>query len=118
MSMDCDCITCKGKDVNMEGIRVATEEVLPFVKQDLLKLRYPNHPLPFRYDGWLASLFAFSQAVRHNRAHNVTNVVYYTDNKWMLKYSTELATKFGMEIRPHSDAPAHARNVCEYNPGE
>ena len=114
--MKCDCPTCNGKDYNPIGIEVAEKEVTPFFKQELLKLRYPAHPFPMRYDGLFASILCFGQALAYNRAHAV-DMVYHTENKWMLKFSSELFAKFGMKVAHPSELKGEARLVCEFNVG-
>ncbi len=43
-SNKCNCPVCKGRDINSEGIKLAETEIIPFIKNELLKLPYPNHP--------------------------------------------------------------------------
>lgn len=112
--MICDCPVCKGKDHNPDGIKLAEKEVIPFIKRDLLQLKYPTHPFPLRYDGLLASVLCFSQALSYNRAHGI-EAVYYTENKWLLRFSKELNVKFGMPILHKSELKTIPKLVCEYN---
>ncbi len=113
--MKCDCPACNGKrDVNADGIQVAEKEVIPFFKIDLLKVKYPTHPFPMKYDGLFASLLCFGQALAYNRAHSV-DMVYHTENKWMLKFASELEVKFGMKVSHPSEMKGEPKLVCEYN---
>ncbi len=112
--MKCDCPTCKGKDHNALGIQVAEKEVIPFFKQELLKVAYPTHPFPIRYDGLLASCLCYGQALAYNRAHAV-DMVYHTENKWMLKFASELEAKFGMKVAHPSEMKGDPKYVCEFN---
>lgn len=112
--MNCNCSVCDGKDFNPIGLQLAEKEIIPFVKKDLLKLNYPEHPFPRKYTGLLASLFAYGQALAYNRAHSL-EAIYYTDSKWMLKYSSEFGTKFGMPTKPISELPKTYSVACEFN---
>lgn len=112
--MSCKCTICHGNDINQLGLLLATNEVIPFFKKDLLKLRYDDHPFPMKYDGLLASILAYSQALNYNRLHHCIGV-YYTQNKWMLKFSNELYIKFGMKTVHESELNTEAKFVCEYN---
>ena len=112
--MKCDCATCNGKDFNPIGIEVANKEVMPFFKQELLNLEYPTHPFPKKYDGLASSIFAFSQALAYNRAHKV-DMKYHTENKWMLKFKSELFEKFVMKIAHPSEMTGEPKYVCEFN---
>jgi len=114
MSCDKDCSVCRGRNFNVEGFKVAEDEVIPFFKRDLLQLKYVNHPFPLRYDGLLASCLAYSQALAYNRAHGCA-AVFYTDNKWMLKFSRELGEKFQMHTASKDQMPESYNEVCEYN---
>jgi hypothetical protein len=111
---NCTCPICQSKDPNKLGFDLAEKEVIPFLKKDVLKLKYLDHPFPMKYKGLLASAFAYSQALAYNRAHNVTGV-YYTSNQWLLKYSAELNTKFGMMVLHESEVPNNHYTVCEFN---
>lgn len=113
--MQCDCEICNGRSFNNAGIQLAESEIIPFFKQDLLKLKYPKHPFPMKYDGLLASVYAFGQALAYNRAHNIELAVYYTKNKWLLKYANELSKKFGMPILHESELKTSSKLVCEFN---
>lgn len=115
--MKCNCPVCNGRDFNPAGIELAEKEIIPFFKRELLNLRYPTHPFPMKYDGLLASLFSYGQALAYNRVHDVQNVVYYTQNKWLLKYSKEMGVKFGMPVLHESELRTTAYEVCEYNTG-
>jgi hypothetical protein len=115
--MKCDCPTCNGKDYNPIGIQIAEKEVIPFFKQELLKVKYPTHPFPLKYDGLLASLLCFGQALAYNRAHAV-HMGYYTENKWILKFGLELFDKFGMKVAHSSELKGEAKFVCEFNVGD
>ncbi len=112
--MNCDCPACNGRDVNLDGIQVAEKEVIPFFKEELLKLRYPTHPFPLRYDGLLAATLCYGQAVAYGRTHSIV-ATYHTENKWMLKFSEELFTKFGLKILHKSELKTEPQLVCEYN---
>lgn len=110
----CECTVCKGRDPNTDGIALADREVIPFFKEDLLKLRYPNHPLPMRFKGLLEVIYCYGQALAWNRAHSV-RAVFYTDNKWMLRFSSELEQKFGMKTDSKDNLPEESFAVCEFN---
>jgi hypothetical protein len=112
--MKCDCPSCNGKDFNPIGIQVAEKEVIPHFKNDLLKVKYPTHPFPMRYDGLLASCLCYGQALAYNRAHAI-DMVYHTENKWMLKFRSELEAKFGMKVAHPSEMKGEPRLVCEFN---
>lgn len=112
--MHCDCPVCNGRDFNAAGIQLAEKEVIPFIKKDLLNLRYPTHPFPLRYDGLLSSVFCYSQSLAYNKAHGI-EAIYYTENKWLLRYNKELTAKFGMPILHKSELKSCAKLVCEYN---
>jgi len=113
--MKCDCPVCNGKDYNAAGIQLAEKEIIPFFKQELLKLRYPTHPFPLKYKGLLASCFCYSQALSYNRAHGIENSVYHTENKWMVKFGNELSKKFGLPVLHKSELKSVPRLVCEFN---
>lgn len=118
--MNCKCSVCNGREptlINLAGVKTAEDEVIPFFKQDLLKLRYPDHPLPMKYSGLLASIFAYSQALTYDREHSVQSV-YHTDNEWMLKFSNELHSKFGMKTARPSELKGEYKLVCEFNTDE
>jgi hypothetical protein len=112
-----DCPICQGRDCNKEGVELAEAEVIPFFKVYLLKLRYPKHPFPVRYKGLTASIFCYSQALAYNRAHSI-NGVFYTDNKWMLKFGEQLAEKFGMGTDHKDNRPEKCSLACELNTQE
>jgi hypothetical protein len=111
---DCNCTVCKGRNYNKEGIELAEAEVIPFFKTELLKLRYPNHPFPLKYKGLFASVLCYSQALAYNRAHSIS-AVFHTDNKWMLKFSGQLAEKFGMKTDHTDNRPEDCGLACEFN---
>lgn len=113
--MRCQCPVCHGKDINKAGIELAEKEVIPFFKTELLKLQYPNHPFPRKYEGLLASVFCFAQALAFDRAHSYIGKKYYTENKWMLQHSESLQKRFGMPIFHVSELKTEAQRVCEFN---
>jgi len=115
--MKCDCPVCNGKDFNLAGTEVSQKEVIPFFKNELLKVKYPTHPFAMKYDGLLPSLLCYGQALAYNRAHSV-DMMYHTENKWMLKFSNELFAKFGMKVAHPSEMKGEPRYVCEFNVGE
>lgn len=110
-----NCLICHG-GCNYDGIQVAENEVIPFFKIDLLKLKYPNHPFPRRFKNLSASCFAFSQILAHVRGKNIT-ARYHTDNKWFNQYKDQLLIKFGIEIKFAKEAPENALEVCEFDLG-
>lgn len=111
---NCNCPTCNGKDFNALGIEVSDKEIIPFLKIEVLKLRYPTHPFPMKYDGLLASCFALGQVIAYDRKHK-TQSVFYTESKWILKYSNELTKKFGVPILHKSELKTPHKFVCEFN---
>lgn len=116
--MTCNCAVCNGRNYNQAGIDLADKEVIPFVKVQLLKLKYPKHPFPMKYDGLLASLLCYSQAIAYDRVHKEGPKKYYTDNPWMLKFKDELNNKFTEVIITSSSEislETLVREVCEYN---
>ena len=116
--MVCDCPICNGRDINQLGITFANKEVIPFVKIHLLKLKYPNHPIPYRYNGLLSSLMAYSQAVSYDKLHGNSGRKYYTDNIWILKFKNELNNKFSEVLicsKSEMEDESICREVCEYN---
>lgn len=112
--MSCACPVCKQRTPNLIGIEIAENEVIPFVKTELLKLRYPTHPFPHKYKDLVASIYAFSQALHQKRANNVEGK-YYTSNKWLLKFTKELEDRFGLPIVPESELNTNSILVCEFN---
>lgn len=110
-----DCHICRGQTY-LPGLQVAEQEVIPFVKRDLLKLRYPEHPFPHRLKEILQSCLAFGQLVNHVR-HRKPNEIhtYYTDQSNFLKFALELEDKFGIRVRPTSEVPPNHGEVCENN---
>lgn len=110
----CSCPVCKRREPNKVGIELAVQEVIPFIKKDLLRLQYPKHPFPLKYEGVLESALAYSQALAFNRAHSIS-ARYYTENKWLLKFSEELSQKFGMKPFHTSEMTEDTMNVCEFN---
>ena len=77
--MSCSC--CSDSGINMQGIELTEKEIFPFVKKEILCLRYPTHPIPIRYEGLMESLFAYGQALNYDRKHGIKNSIYYTENK-------------------------------------
>ena len=112
--MKCNCPVCDGKEIERGGITLAEKEVIPFFKQELLNLKYPTHPFPFKYRGLLAPIMCYSQALHYNRLHS-THTLYYTKNEWLLKYSDALFKKFGMKTVHKSELKADAKLACEFN---
>lgn len=115
--MNCDCPICKGRNINKEGIMLAESTVIPFVKNVILKLQYPKHPFPRKYISFYYSLLAYSQALAYSRAHNEPVNKYYTDNTFMLKFSSILNNKFPeLIITDISNmSNENVREVCEFN---
>ena len=110
-----DCPICQG-ETYLPGLQVAEQEVIPFVKRDLLKLRYPEHPFPHRLKGILQSCLAFGQLVNHVRHRLQPGThTYYTEQPNFLKFAVELEAKFGVRIRPTSAVPPEHGKVCENN---
>ena len=112
--MNCNCSICNGRDYNVEGIKLADREIIPFVKREILRLRFPDRPFPPKYQSITASLFCYSQALAYNRAHNIKGT-YYTDNKWMLKIGHKLAVQFGMPVDHKDNLPKIYDEACEFN---
>jgi len=108
-----NCTVCQQRNFNILGLQTAEQEVIPFIKTEVLKLRYSKHPLPFKYKGLLESLFAYSQALTFNRAHNIQGV-YYTENSLLIKYSSALNDKFGMPVYHKSQLTVKPKLVCEF----
>lgn len=113
--MNCKC--CQdGKDINNEGLELAEKEVLPFIKQELLKLKYPNHPLPRRYSKSLNSIFAYAQAMAFDRHHNNMGRSYVTDDPFLLQYKDQLNAKFiRLIICDKLEQGELAQEVCQFN---
>ncbi len=115
--MACDCPVCKGRDLNQEGIDFAIKEVIPYVKEYLLKLRHKNHPMPCKYAGFTASLMCFSQALVFDKAHGNYGRKYYTHDKNMLYYAKRINEKFHRvticDIKDMSEE--NVQEVCEFN---
>lgn len=114
--MNCNCPICKGRDPNPAGFIIAENEVVPFVKTYLLKIKQ-NRPLGLKYDGFLASLFAYSQAISYHRIHKSRQCKYFTDNVWMIKFKDELNNKFQEVIISDKSGITNEllKEVCEYN---
>lgn len=110
----CNCCVCNGKKINVIGVEIAEKEIIPFLKIEVLKLDYPNHPFPMKYDGLLASCFALGQVIAYDREHR-TKSVFYSESKWILKYSNELTKKFGIAILNKSELKCVHKFVCEFN---
>lgn len=113
--MRCECLVCNGRDWNREGCIFAEKEIIPFFKQELLKLKYPTHPFPIRYKGLFSSILCLGQAIVYDRYHGIIYTTYYTNNKLLLKYSKEISSKFGMSIVHRDELKTVARLVCEFN---
>lgn len=116
--MNCNCPVCRGRDITQAGIELAEKEVIPFIKNDILKLRYPNHPLPLRYRSLYPSLFAYSQALYYDRIHQEPVKRYYTDNLLLLKFKDAMNQKFKNLIitdLKEMTADESVREVCEFN---
>lgn len=111
----CYCPVCKGRATNEAGFHVADLEVIPFFKRELLKLKYPNHPFSRKYGGLAHSLLCYSQALAYDRAHSIKINSYYTENKWLLKFSSELFKKFGLNPIHKSELKNDVKLVCEFN---
>ena len=117
--MNCNCAVCKDRNPEKAGILLAENEVLPFVKFHILKMKNIKKPIPIRYDGLLSSLFAYSQALNYDRVHNNSGRMYYTDNFWMLKFKDKLNDKFPEIIitdKSKMDSNTLAQEVCEFRP--
>ncbi len=76
--MHCKCSVCHGKDFNPLGIQIAEQEIIPFLKKEILKLQYPNHPFPLKYNGLLSSCLCYGQVIAYNRSHNILDGVIIT----------------------------------------
>jgi hypothetical protein len=111
---ECNCSVCNGKQINVIGIQISEKEIIPFLKIEVLKLRDPKHPFPMKYDGLLASCFALGQVLAYDREHK-TKSVFYSESKWILKYSSELTKKFGIPILHKSELKSAHKFVCEFN---
>lgn len=109
------CPICDGRDINVEGIKLANEEVIRFFKIELLELRYSQHPFPRKYNNLFNSILCYAQALQFNRIHSLNDTVFYTSNKWLLKYSKNLGEKFGMPTDDEKNIPNNPMIACEYN---
>ena len=125
----CPCPVCAGRDFKREGIELADKEIIPFIKNKLLNVKYPDHPFPLKYGSIAASCFAYSQVVCFARNHSSLSQIFYTENKILIEHKDRLCMKFGVEIRPVSEAPSDVQAkdfqsfasaelvlfVCEFN---
>lgn len=112
--MNCNCPVCQGRDYNTDGLKLAEDEVIPFIKKYIIKMRFINAPFPLRYEGLFASVLCYSQALAFDKAHNKVGI-FYTENKWMLKFSTKLESKFGMSTKHKNYLPNIYSVACECN---
>lgn len=114
----CNCPICNGRDINEAGIDMAENKVIPFFKNDLLKLPYKDMPFPIKYRGLVYSLMAYSQALAYDIIHNEPVKKYYTDNKWLIKFKDDLNKKFPQliicDVR-QMNSDESVREVCEFN---
>ena len=81
-------------------------------------MRNSNHPIPMRYEGFLSSLLAYSQAISYDRIHSFSQRIYYTDNIWMLKFKDLLNNRFQEVIisnKSEMKLEDNLQEVCEYN---
>lgn len=110
------CEICLNNNINQAGIVYTEKDIIPFIKS-LLKVKYPNHPLPMKYSDSLGGLFAYGQAITHDRIHNLKNRKFFTENKLLLKFKDELNIKFNEIII--SDKKEMYKEpiqlVCEFN---
>lgn len=111
---DCDCLACRD-GANESAMKFASEEVLPFLKKELLRLRFASHPIPSSYGNLTWSAFAYAQVAFYLKFHPEENGVYYTENTYLIKFSKELGDKFRLPVRHASEAPQNVLDACEYN---
>jgi hypothetical protein len=119
--MNCNCPTCKGRNPDAVGIAIAESEIIPYFKTELLKVRYPDHPIPFRHHGLLASCLSFGQAVAMARHIKDRQHCYGTDNTIFHKYKSQIESKFGIRIMTSAEMLAQfpkPLEVCEFNAEE
>lgn len=117
--MTCNCPVCSGRNINEEAFAVA-DEVILFIKKDVLKLKNINQPFPLKYNGLLASVLAYSQALNYDRIHGNFGRKYFSDNKHFLKLKDDLNEKFKeiviMDVRELNGE--EVQEVCEFNVGK
>ena len=113
----CDCPICKGRDLNEMGLLFAEKMIFPFVKKQLLEMRFPSHPFPIKYKEFSHSLMAYSQAMVYDIAHNNPPGEYFTSNEFMLKFKDQLNREFPrIIIKDESEmGNQEVREVCEFN---
>lgn len=115
--MNDNCPVCRNRKFDKEGLDVAIQEVVPFVKKYVLQCKL-DRPFPLRYKNLFASLCAYSQMLTYARAHGEVFNIYYSDNTHLVKIGKQLHEKFGhLVVRPASerDPNSPVRLVCEYN---
>lgn len=113
------CEICDdGQKVEQAGLDVAEKDVLPFVKKECLKLKYPHGPIPYIYSGLMNSCFAYAQVVAFSQRHPNVQNKFYTDNEWMLKFAEVMANHFGIPICPADQVPTNHHEVCVFNTSE